>query len=292
MKLSPQIVMEQMVRDVSTIHSLPMFYSQLSEAIDHPRSSIADIAKIISEDLGLTARILKLANSPLFGCYSKIETITQAVTIIGVLQVRDLALALSVMDVFAGIPESMVNMEQFWRHSLAAGLAARLLATSQREASLERFFVAGILHDIGRLVMYIRVPEISLELLERCRSTGELLHRAERDRFGFDHADVGGALLRRWKIPARVAEPVERHHQSKKAEQYPREASILHFADILAHALQIGNSGEPLVPQLDHAVWERLSISTHFLPTLVQQVDATYSDTVRVLFRSDASVER
>ena len=289
MKRNSPIGIEQMVQDVATIHSLPMFYSQLSEAIDHPRSSIADIAKIISEDLGLTARILKLANSPLFGYFSKIETITQAVTIIGVLQVRELALALSVMDVFAGIPESMVNMDQFWRHSLATGLAARLLATSQREASLERFFVAGILHDVGRLVMYIRVPELSLELLERCRNTGELLYRAERELFGFDHAEVGGALLRRWKIPARVAEPVERHHSSQKAEQYPREASMLHFADIVAHALQIGNSGELLVPELDGAVWERLSVSSHYLPTLVQQVDSTFSDTVQVLFRGDAS---
>jgi putative nucleotidyltransferase with HDIG domain len=289
MTRSPHIGIEQMVRDVATIHSLPMFYSQLSEAIDHPRSSIADIAKIISEDLGLTARILKLANSPLFGYFSKIETITQAVTIIGVLQVRELALALSVMDVFAGIPESMVNMDQFWRHSLATGLAARLVATSQREASLERFFVAGILHDVGRLVMYIRVPELCLELLERCRNSGELLHRAEMDLFGYDHAEVGGALLRRWKIPARVAEPVERHHSSHRAAQYPREASMLHFADIVAHALQIGNSGESLVPVLDSTVWDRLGISCHYLPTLVQQVDSTFADTVQVLFRGDAS---
>ena len=281
---------EQIVQDVSTIHSLPMFYSQLSEAIDHPRSSIADIAKIISEDQGLTARILKLANSPLFGYFSKIETITQAVTIIGVLQVRDLALALSVMDVFSGIPETMVNMEQFWRHSLATGLAARHIATSQREASLERFFVAGILHDVGRLVLYISVPEIALELLERCGNTGELLHRVERERLGFDHAEVAGALLRRWKIPPRVAEPVERHHSCGRAEQYPREASILHFADLVAHALQIGNSGERFVPELDLSVWERLSLSCHYLPTLVQQVDATFNDTVEVLFRSDASV--
>jgi len=281
---------EQMVEDISTIHSLPMFYAQLSEAIDHPRSSIADIARIISEDQGLTARILKLSNSPLFGYFSKIETITQAVTIIGVLQVRDLALAISVMDVFAGIPEDLVNMEQFWRHSLAAGLAARLLATCQREASLERFFVAGILHDVGRLIMYIKAPEVSLDLLERCRNSGELLHRMERDRFGFDHAQVGGCLLRRWKIPPRVAEPVERHHDCRNALHYPREASILHFADIIAHALQIGNSGEVSVPELDRSVWDRLGISSHFLPTLVQQVDTKFNDTIHILFGSDASV--
>jgi len=289
MPRSTRMGIEEMVQEVSTIHSLPMFYSQLSEAIDHPRSSIADVAKIISEDQGLTARILKLANSPLFGYFSKIETITQAVTIIGVLQVRDLALALSVMNVFAGIPQNLVNMEQFWRHSLATGLAAKFMATNQREASLERFFVAGILHDVGRLVLYIRVPELSLELIEQCRTTGELLHRVERQRFGFDHADVGGSLLRRWKIPPRVAEPVERHHDCQRAGQYPREAAILHFADIIAHALQIGSSGEISVPELDPGVWERLNVSCHYLPTLVQQVDTTFNETVQSLFGSDAS---
>ena len=280
----PQLSVEHMVEDVSTIHSLPLFYSQLSEAIDHPRSSIGDIAKIISEDQGLTARILKLANSPLFGYFSKIDTITQAVTIIGVLQVRDLALALSVMDVFKGIPEDLVNMEQFWRHSITTGLASRVLATSQRESNLERFFVAGILHDIGRLVMYVRVPEICLALLEQCRDTGSLLHRAERESFGFDHADIGCALLKRWKIPPRVAEPVGAHHDSSKGDQYPREGAILHFADLIAHALQIGNSGEIFVPELDQDVWERLQISCYFLPALVKQVDATYEQTVSVLF--------
>jgi len=288
-KRSPQLSVEDMVEDVSTIHSLPLFYSQLSEAIDHPRSSIGDIAKIISEDQGLTARILKLANSPLFGYFSKIDTITQAVTIIGVLQVRDLALALSVMDVFKGIPEDLVNMEQFWKHSIATGLASRVLATSQREANLERFFVAGILHDIGRLVMYVRVPDLCLELLEQCRATGTLLHRAEREKFSFDHADVGGALLKRWKIPPRVAEPVGSHHHCSRGGQYPREASILHLADIIAHAMQIGNSGEVFVPELDRDVWERLQISCYFLPTLVKQVDTTYEQAVSVLYGSDDS---
>lgn len=283
------LTIERMVEDVSTIHSLPMFYTQLSQAIDHPRSSIADIAKIISEDQGLTARILKMANSPMFGYFSQIDTITQAVTIIGVLQVRDLALAVSVLDVFKGIPDDLANMEQFWKHSIATGLAARILATSQREANLERFFVAGILHDVGRLVMYVRVPDLCRQLLEDCRANRALLHPAEKLRFGFDHADVGGALLRRWKIPPSVAEPVGCHHDTQRAEQYPREAAILHVADILAHALECGNSGEKFVPALDDAVWQRLQLSVHFLPTLVNQLDTTFAETLSALFGSDGS---
>lgn len=282
------LTVEHLIRDVSTIHSLPLFYSRLDEAINHPRSSITDIARIISEDQGLTARVLKLANSPLFGYFSKIDTITQAVTIIGVLQVRDLALALSVMDVFKGIPEDLVNMEQFWQHSITTGLTARLLATGLREANLERFFVAGILHDVGRLVMFSRIPDLSRELLEECRETGGLLHTAERRRFGFDHATVGGSLLRRWKIPPRIAEPVECHHSCRLATQYPRETSILHFADIIAHALEIGTSGERFVPRLEPEVWHGLNVSPYLLSPLVRQIDTTFADISRTLFGSGA----
>lgn len=281
-----RITVENLVQDVSTIHSLPLFYSRLSEAINHPRSSIADVAKIISEDQGLTARILKLANSPIFGCFSKIESITQAVTIIGVQQVRELALAISVMDVFKGIPKDLVNMEQFWRHSIVTGLTARLLATSQREANLERFFVGGILHDVGRLVMFIKIPDLCREILEECRSNRLLLHQAERERLSFDHADVGGNLLRRWKIPPRIAEPVEFHHRCQRAEQYPRETSILHFADVIAHALEIGGSGEICVPRLDPNVWDGLNISPYFLPSLVKQIDMTFAETIQAVFGS------
>lgn len=284
-----RITVENLVQDVSTIHSLPLFYSRLSEAINHPRSSIADVAKIISEDQGLTARILKLANSPIFGCFSKIESITQAVTIIGVQQVRELALAISVMDVFKGIPKDLVNMEQFWRHSIVTGLTARLLATSQREANLERFFVGGILHDVGRLVMFIKIPDLCREILEECRSNRLLLHQAERERLSFDHADVGGNLLRRWKIPPRIAEPVEFHHRCQRAEQYPRETSILHFADVIAHALEIGGSGEICVPRLDPNVWDGLNISPYFLPSLVKQIDMTFAETIQAVFGSGDS---
>lgn len=283
------ISVEELVADVSTIHSLPLFYTRLDEAINHPRSSIADIGKVISEDQGLTARILKLANSPMFGYFAKIETISQAVTIIGIQQVRDLALALSVMDVFAGIPKELINMEQFWRHSIATGLASRIIATSQRESNLERFFVAGILHDVGRLIMLIRFPDTCREILEECREQQQLMYLVERERFHYDHADVGGSLLRKWKIPAGVAEPAEYHHRCYRAELYPREASMLHLADVVAHALELGSSGCAYIPKLEESAWTGLNLSPFALAPLIKQIDKTFAETVQALFGGTAS---
>lgn len=277
------LTIDSLLSDVSSVPSLPLHYSRLDEAINHPRSSIADIAKVLSEDQGLAARILKLANSPLFGYFSKIDTITQAVTIIGIQQVRDLALAISVMGLFKGLSEDLVTMEEFWRHSICSALTARVLATSQRETNLERFFVAGILHDIGRLVMFIRIPDLCREMLITAKEEKLSLYAVERQRLGFDHADVGGALLRLWKLPIRVAEPVEFHHRCNQAEQFPRESAILHCADLITHALELGNSGDWLVPALAPGAWERLAISPFQLPALTSQIQGLFEEITNAL---------
>ncbi len=278
-----RLTLEELLSDVSSVPSLPLLYTRLDETINHPRSSIADIAKVLSEDQGLAARILKLANSPMFGYFSKIDTITQAVTIIGIQQVRDLALAISVMGLFKGIPEDLITMEYFWRHSIGVALAARVIATSQRETNLERFFVAGILHDIGRLVLFTRVPDLCREMIETSRDEQRCLYEVEQQRLGFDHAEVGGAMLRRWKLPIRAAEPVEMHHRCNQAGQFPRESAVLHCADLLAHALELGDSGEKAVPPLIAGSWERLAISPFQLPNIVAQIDKQLDDITNAL---------
>ena len=284
MPANKPLTLEELLSDISAVPSLPLLYSRLDEAINHPRSSIGDIAKVLSEDQGLTARILKLANSPLFGYFSKIDTITQAVTIIGIQQVRDLALAISVMGLFKGIPEDLITMERFWRHSIGSALAARVLATSQRESNLERFFVAGILHDIGRLVLFIRLPELCREMIEISGKEHRCLYEIERERLGFDHADVGGGLLRRWKLPLRVAEPVEFHHRSNRAEQFPRESAVLHCANLLAHALELGGSGDNSVPPLIDGSWEHLAISPFQLSHIFAQIDKQLNEITTALY--------
>lgn len=277
------ISLEMLLKDMSALPSLPLLYNRLDESINHPRSSIADIARILSEDQGLASRVLKLANSPLFGYFSKIDTITQAVTIIGIQQVRDMALAISVMGLFTGIPEDLITMDRFWRHSIACALTSRVLATSQRESNLERFFVAGILHDVGRLVMFLRIPDLCREMIETANQQCLCLHDVERQQLGFDHADVGGALLRQWKLPIRVADPVENHHCCSLSGQFPREAAILHCSDLIAHALELGTSGANLVPSLHPAAWERLGISTFQLPALIAQVEEQFEEITRTL---------
>src|SRR5437773_5765052 len=138
-------------------------YGPIIEEVDavlsDPQSSLVNVGEVIEKDPDLTARLLKLGNSSFYGFPSRLETVAEAISLIGIQQVQDLIIATSVVDTFAGVRPDFVNMESFWRHSLACGIGARILGIMKRMPNPERFFVAGLLHDVGRLVLFSQSPE-------------------------------------------------------------------------------------------------------------------------------------
>jgi HD-like signal output (HDOD) protein len=275
--------LELLVNTTESVYSLPLIYERLTDVINHPRSSIEDITKVISEDQGLTARLLKLANSPFFGYFSKIDSIGKAATIIGTQQLQALALAVSVMEVFTGIPENIVNMKTFWQHSIACGITARALAIYRRESNVERVFAAGILHDVGRLVICTAMPHVFTGMLAASREEKALLFRIEEEQLGFTHAAVGGRLLEKWRIPASIAEPVACHHSPGRARKFPLEVAFVHLADIICKSQGLGFNGESFVPPLDPSSWERLDIPSAALPEVVKHVEPQLAETMSIL---------
>jgi HD-like signal output (HDOD) protein len=278
-----EYTLDRLVNETEDVYSLPLIYERLTEVINHPRSSIEDITRVISEDQGLTARLLKLANSPLFGYFSRIDSIGKAATIIGTQQLQAMALAVSVMEVFTGIPENLVNMKTFWQHSIACGITARALAIYRREANVERVFAAGILHDVGRLVICTTMPQFFTGLLIAGREEKALLFRMEEESLGFTHAEIGGKLLEKWRIPASIAEPVACHHSPGKARKFPLEAAFIHLADIICKSLGLGFNGERFVPPLESSSWEHLDISPAALEEVVKHVEPQMADTMAIL---------
>jgi HD-like signal output (HDOD) protein len=265
------------------IPSLPIIFTRINEAVNNPRMSIADIGKIISEDSGLSSRLLKIANSALYGFPAKIETISRAVTIIGTQQLRDLSLATVVLKLFKGIPREVLNMEAFWRHSIACGIAARILATYRREPNVERYFVAGMLHDVGRLVLCMKMPAEMRLAVERTRANGELLHVIEAEVLGVDHAAVGGMLMRLWNLPPTLEVVVMHHHQPLQAESHPVETAMIHISDVIAHAMQLGRGNEMRVPLFEPASWERVGLPLSVLSPVMNQVDRQFQDALQTI---------
>jgi HD-like signal output (HDOD) protein len=275
--------LDRIVANASTVYSLPLIHDRLTQAINNPRASFSDITSIISEDQGLCFRILKLANSPMFGYHKNIDSITKAATIIGTQQLRDMALAVSAIGVFRHIPDNVINMSSFWKHSITTGIVARTIATIRRESNVERFFVTGILHDIGQLILLTSIPVLMIDMISQSIQSDLPLYNVQKSQLGFDHADVGGELLKKWKIPVIIAEPVSNHHNPNSATAYPLESALLHVADLIAHTLQAGSSGESAVPELKTEAWELLDIPACSLATIIDQTDRQLSNAIDTL---------
>lgn len=270
---------EDLVRG-TMVASVQRIYVRLTEVMDHPLSSAADVGRVIAEDPGLTARLLRLVNSPMYGFPIRIDTVSKAISIVGMVQLHDLALGTSFLKLFEQVPARLVNMDSFWRHSIACGVAARLIAVHRGEANVERYFVAGLLHDIGRPIIYVKAPAEATQALEAAGRDGTLLVQEETRVLGFHHGVVGATLLEQWRLPGMLGESVAWHHTPRMAARYPVETAVVHVADVIANALQLGTSGERLVPTFDRTAWDLLALPEGILPGLLIQLRRQYSDAV------------
>lgn len=282
-----KIDVNQIIDNVEKLYSLPTIYHQLDAAINDPHSSTAQIGNIISEDTSLTARLLKLANSAFFNFPSKVDTITMAVSIIGTRQIRDLALATSVIEMFDGIPEDVINMESFWQHSIACGVSARVLGMMRHSNNVETFFVTGLLHDLGSLAIYSQAPKAAKKILDYVKGKQIALSDIEKKVMTADHSIVGSMLLKKWKLPHHLVEAVQHHHNPSAALTSSDLCDTIHIADVISTGLCLGNSGDPMVPKLDLDALQRSKVSETMLPKLLQTMDSQYQDFVSIVLSDE-----
>lgn len=274
---------EKLAQKILTIASLPTAYIRLGEIINDPDSSITDIVTLISGDIGLSVRLMKLVNSAFFGYPSKIDSLSRAVTVIGSKQLQDLVLATSVVDMFENVPNHLVTMESFWKHSIACGVIARVLANYRREFNVERAFVSGLLHDIGRIIMLMIIPDLTTTSFNIARSQNRLLYQTGKEMIGFDHAEAGGALLRQWQLPEQIVYATEYHHNPSAANRFKADVALIHIADIIADALLTSSSGEIFVSPLNSEAWDELGLSVNVLEPLLLEFTQQYKDTLSVV---------
>ncbi|MDQ7031838.1 MAG: HDOD domain-containing protein [Desulfonauticus sp.] len=259
--------------------SFPDIYFKIVEAIKDPNKSAADIAKIVSKDPSLSAKLLKLVNSPFYGLSQKVETISRAITIIGANELSTLALGIAAVNVFKDIPEQLIDMKSFWLHSIAVGVFAKLLA-QRSHLEQEKYFVAGLLHDIGRLVLFKHIPRLATEALLFSYANLIPLVEAEREVIGFDHALVGNSLIQAWNLPESLGQTIKLHHFPGKFVQL--SDAIVHLADFLAIAMHISPKGSIVVPQLNKSIPKLINLSKEELKVLVNKALLEIEDTIRV----------
>ncbi len=248
---------------------IPSTVFELNEVIANPLASADDIAQVVNKSPSLAAILLKIVNSSVYAFPTKIDTIPRAVTIIGTQEISGLALGISAISIFKDIPKDMIDMNLFLKHSLACGIISRVLCAYKNITQTELLFVSGLLHDIGRLILYKYYPEQAKEILRRSASSKELLHQEEKIGLGCKHTDIGRDLLKKWKIPFSIENNVFYHHNPSDADNRTH-ATIVHLADIIVHSLEIGTSGERFVPNFDHKAFDSLGLSPSCFDSVIR----------------------
>ena len=254
-----------LVGEVDKLVSLPDVYYRLESLIENPSSSISDFSKVLSSDPDLCARLLSLVNSAFYSFPASIETVDKAIQIIGVRQIRELVLATSIIKVFNKMPLGMINMRSFWEHSVAVGVMAKSIGQYCNISQPERFYVSGLLHDIGRLVFFIKLPGLMHELLIQREAREEYLYILEQESLGYTHAEVGGRLLENWRVPLSIHEPISFHHKPEGSLEFTQVTAAVHVADVWVNKHQVGSSGERFAIPLSDFALEQLNLQSYEL---------------------------
>ncbi|MEW8028509.1 MAG: HDOD domain-containing protein [Candidatus Thiodiazotropha sp.] len=226
---------EKVTREAKLI-SLPEAYLRLKSVVERPDYEVTEIADAVSTDPALTTRVLRLVNSPYFGLAGRIETVIRAVSMLGAQQIHDLALTTCIAHAFSGIDPAHLDMRSFWRGSVFSGLAAQQLAKHRGVLDSERLFVAGLLSDIGHLILYQSVPQEIMGADKQAREQQLPPVEVERELLGLDYARVGAALMRQWQLPDSLVETTEFHPEPLRSRKYPLETSIVHIAVLLSRS--------------------------------------------------------
>jgi putative nucleotidyltransferase with HDIG domain len=275
----------ELIKEIDSLVSFPAVGVRVSQMAGDPNVSATQIGSVISQDPALTARLLRIANSAAYGLSAEVSTVSRAVAVIGTKLIRDLVLATSTINAFEGIPNELVTMENFWRHSLYCGLAARSLAERRHMKGNETLFIAGLLHDVGQLVVFKKLPQESKQaLMLSLEGPDDLaLHKAEQQVFGFDHAQVGGALLRHWHFPEILVECAEFHHAPALAQKHPLEAALVHIANSIATLAEIDSVSEGDAVKTEPAAWTVTGLTKDVIEPTVRAVQKQFATVQNLL---------
>ncbi len=273
--------LQKISKNVQEFKTLPTVYTQLMEVMANSRSSINDAAMVIASDQVAATKILKVANSPLFGLSTRVDSINKAIFLLGFNEVKNIIIATSIMDMFdMKNSNAYFNPVDFWKYSIGVGITSRYFAKETGITNVDSFFLSGIIHAIGKLFLYQSFPQEFLLALEIAHDNRLNLRDAEREIFGTTHTVVGELLAERWKLPNTISNAI-RNYPTGLVNQVPDIlVSIVHLSTIVAKALNFGNSGESLIDKPSEHIWELLSLRQGSLEAAFGELTNSYEQSV------------
>jgi HD-like signal output (HDOD) protein len=275
---------------IQQLPTLPIVYLNLQKAMTKSSVSAREISSIVEQDQSLTTKLLRVVNSAYYGFPGRISTLGRTIVLLGFNEVKHVALSISVMKAFQGVnADNGFDIAQFWRHAIGvavcSGIFAKRIGPSLC-ASHEEAFVAGLLHDIGKIVEDQFIHDKFSEVVKSSKDEKISIHEAELRVFGFSHEMTGEFLASTWNLPKELCAVCGFHHTplAKKSEKmlFPI-ISVVHFADIFATVLGLGNGGDPFVMLPVKDCWNTLGIGIEDLEPIAEECIATYDDMIQCL---------
>ncbi len=274
---------KQLVTELDTLLSMPDVYLRLREILNNPSVDGESLLPIIGFDPGLSARLLQLVNSPIYGFSTKIGSLHEAIKIIGIHELENLILATKACDIFAQIPSGQVDMSCFWHHSVYVAITANLLAIRCSLPDPERLFAVGLLHDIGQLLIFKQHPELASRALAQAKPTDDGLYHAEKEVLGFTHGDLGAELFHTWKLPALFVEVAALHHEPGLSKNFTLETAIVNLANSLVNTLEPVRNITECSVNYDPEVLRIVGIPAQELDTILNEAETLFTEVINII---------
>jgi putative nucleotidyltransferase with HDIG domain len=254
--------MEKLIANLGELPTLPVVIQKINALLSNPRTTATEVGQAIAADQAIAAKIISLVNSALYGFPGRISTITHAIVILGFSTVKNVILTTTILSRF-DLKKSVngFDMMGLWRHSVATGSIARLIASEIGYRGKEEAFVGGLLHDLGKVVHALYLPESFVQVVRLADSKHALFYDAEIEIHGVSHVDIGAWVAEKWNLPADLTAVIALHHTPMKAGNHAMLVSIVHLADILARGMDCGNPGDNTIPIIDLDAWKMLGIT-------------------------------
>ncbi len=271
---------KQVVANIRNLPTPPVVFHQIQKVINDPKASAAHVAAILAEDPAMSVKVLKMTNSAFYGLAREVESVKQAVVIVGMEAVKNLVLSASVLDMFKGDHVDQEYQERFWRHSLATAAACRLLAKQVRSRGVvdpDSAFSAGLLHDVGKMVIScFLVEEYKKFQAARENDRTQTDVQLEQSVLGYTHGNVGEYLGVQWKLPQKLCDAVAYHHRPAECESQDPLVYIVYLADHLAKSTFFDRGEEHLVGELDTEITGWLQVTDEDLEKYTEMLREEY----------------
>jgi putative nucleotidyltransferase with HDIG domain len=261
------------IKKITTLSTIPEVLHRLSSMTEDPDTSMTQLARAISSDQVLTARILKMVNSVFYGLPRRVTGMKQALVLLGINVIKSLVLTCSVFQSISRDKDFTFDKSRFWIHSLGCAQAAGLLAERLECEKPEEINIAGLLHDIGKIVMDEHLPNEYNKALKLVQENDCLIIEAESEALHLSHPQVARWLLRAWELPDKLVEPVSFHHNPDRSKSYYLETAIVHLADIICRAKGAGTGGDGKIPVLNRSAWKTLKLNEGDLEDIFSEFD-------------------